>query len=218
MIRGRAALTLAVVVLVAACSAPPPSLTPPPPPTSVPTAAASPTSSTPATASPSPVAVATPSPSPTPVPTDCPLRPETGRLPSDRMTDVRITSADGADIVTFVFGDPSSAAPPQGVSEGSLDVAEPPFVGGASGLPLEVDGARVLEIRFSAMTLGDDDESPTYEGENAFRPDLPAVRSVVLREAFEGILSWYIGYDGPGCVTLSSSGGTVSIVVAHSAG
>lgn len=212
MIRARGGVALGLAILLAGCSAPTPSPAPPtPPPTSEP-------STPPTTPTPSPIAVVTPSPSPTPVPTVCPLQPDSGRLPSDRLTDVRIDTADGADIITFVLGEPSSAAPPQGASEGSIGVAEPPFVGGASGLPLDVQGDRVLELRFTGMTLADDDGSPTYDGPDEFRPERTAVRSVVLREAFEGIVSWYIGYDGPGCVTLTSAVGSVSVVIPHGAG
>ena len=31
-----------------------------------------------------------------------------------------------------------------------------------------------------------------------------ALRAVVNFDAFEGVTGWYIGYDGPGCVTLAS--------------
>jgi hypothetical protein len=56
-----------------------------------------------------------------------------------------------------------------------------------------------------------------YEGLTEFRPDLPAVRHVVNMEMFEGVVGWYIGYDGPGCMTLDSDGQNVSISIAHSA-
>ena len=38
----------------------------------------------------------------------------------------------------------------------SLEAAEPPFVEGASGLPIEVDGEHVVFVRFRGMTLDDD--------------------------------------------------------------
>jgi hypothetical protein len=173
-----------------------------------------------ATASPTPPASLGPEPTATPtaVPTDCPVEAETGRLPSDRMVDATVTSTDDADIVTFVLGDPSSPSPPQGPSEGSIAIAEPPFVEGASGLPVEVDGRRVLELRFTGMTLGDEDLTPTYDGPFEFHPDLPALRSVIQREQFEGVISWYVGYDGPGCVTLASDQRSVTVVIAHGPG
>ena len=54
------------------------------------------------------------------------------------------------------------------------------------------------------MTLGDDDVTPTYDGPFEFRPDLPGAPIGDPARAFEGVISWYIGYDGPGCVTLVS--------------
>jgi hypothetical protein len=38
----------------------------------------------------------------------------------------------------------------------------------------------------------------------------------VLYDASEGIVGWYIGYDGPGCVTLARVGSAVTVTIAHS--
>lgn len=201
-------LTLAVVL--AACgsstgTSAPPTLTSPPTAT--------------ATARPTTAAATPPAPmEPTTAPaTPCSLTFQTGRLPSDRMVDVVIASAEAQDLVTFVFGDLSLPAPPQGSSEGQLDVATPPFTHAASGLPIDVDGERVLEVRFTGMSLSNDVGQPTYDGELDFRPALPALRSVVNFDMSEGQVGWLIGYDGQGCVTLSSDARSVTIAIDHPA-
>jgi hypothetical protein len=117
--------------------------------------------------------------------------------------------------VTFVFGNPSSPTPPQGPSEGLLETAEPPYVEGASGLPIEMDGERVAFLRFTGMSLVNDVGELTYDGPTAFRPDLPALKHLVNSEQFEGHVSWYIGYDGPGCVTLASDATSVTLTITH---
>lgn len=144
----------------------------------------------------------------------CPIAPQTGRLPSDRLVDIVFPPATGADVVTFVFGDQSLPGP-QGAPEGTLATAEPPFIHGGSGEPLEVLGDHVAFVQFAGMSIANDVGQPVYQGEMEFRPDLPALRHVVSMEMFEGVVSWYIGYDGPGCVTLEQDGRNVSIAIQH---
>lgn len=133
------------------------------------------------------------------------------------MVDVVIGSVGAQDLVTFEFGDPSLPEPPQGPSEGELNVATPPFTHASSGLPIEVDGERVLEVRFTGMSLSNDVGQPTYDGELDFRPALPALRTVVSNDLSEGHVSWLIGYDGEGCVKLSSDARSVTIAIDHPA-
>jgi hypothetical protein len=176
-------------------------------------------SAAPATAEPS-IAPASASPSVAPATASpaaeaCQIVPQTGRLPSDRMTDVVISSSGTADLVTFVFGNLSLPEPPQGVSEGSLDVAVPPFTQSASGLPIEMTGEHVAQIRFSGMSIVNDVGEPTYDGTMDFRPDLTALKTVVNFDMFEGVVGWYIGYDGNGCVTLTSDATSVTVAIDH---
>ena len=72
-------------------------------------------------------------------------------------------------------------------------------------------------VRFAGMSLANDVGQPVYQGEPEFRPDLPALRHVVNMEMFEGVVSWYVGYDGTGCVTLTSDGQNVSVAIEHPA-
>ena len=131
------------------------------------------------------------------------------------MVDVVISSSESADLVTFVFGDSSLPAPPQGSSKGSLEPAEPPYAEGASGLPIKVDGGHVATVRFTGMSLSNDVGQPTYDGTKDFRLDLPAIKTVVNHDMFEGVVGWYIGYDGPGCVSLSSDARSVTVTIQH---
>ncbi len=64
------------------------------------------------------------------------------------------------------------------------------------------------------MSLSDDvgRRRPTT-GPTEFRPDLPVLRHAVLFDAFEGQIGWYIGYDGPGCVTLGRDGNDVTVAI-----
>jgi hypothetical protein len=105
--------------------------------------------------------------------------------------------------------------PPQGVSEGTLETAVPPYTQGASGLPVDVTGEHVAQIRFSGMSIVNDVGEPTYDGTMDLRPNLTALRTVVNYDMFEGIVGWYIGYDGNGCVTLTSDATSVTVVIDH---
>lgn len=206
-----------LVLLVMACGASTPST-----PSTSPYTTASPTPNstpTPTSTIVLPPASATAGPGASaPAPTACPIEPQTGRLPSDRLVDVVISSSGSADLVTFVFGDSSLPTPPQGTSKGSLDVAVPPYAEGGSGLPIKVDGERVVSVRFTGMSLSNDLGQPAYEGRTDFRPDLAALRTVVNFDRFEGAMGWLIGFDGGGCVTLSSDRRSVSVSIAHPAG
>ena len=209
------AAALVMVFAVVACSAPPPSSAPPSSPPASPSASPSVVTSPSTEPSASPTTAA-PSPSASAAGT-CAVQADSGLLPSDRITDVVISETAGADVVTFVFGEKSSPAPPQGPSEGAIQAADPPFTEGASGQEIAIDAEHVVQVVFTGMTLADEDGTPTYDGELDFTTAFPAVKRVVNFDMFEGHNSWYIGYDGPGCVTLATSPNEVSVVVEHAA-
>ncbi len=225
----RSLLLTVVVVLVAlvatACGSSTPTASPSastaPTPVTSPTIAPSPTAAATAsvapslTAAPSAAPTATPvaTPSPSPVAEACPVAPQTARLPSDRLTDVAVSTSGSADMVTFTFGNMSVPEPPQGVSDGSLEAAEPPYTHAASGLPIEVLGEHVALVRFSGMSLSNDVGELTYDGPLEFRPDLAAIKTVVDYDMSEGVIGWYIGYDGKGCVTLTSDATHVVVTI-----
>jgi hypothetical protein len=141
----------------------------------------------------------------------CPIEPVDGQLASDRLEQVRLLPAADSDQVLFVFGSPSS---PAGVGSGTgrLEPAEPPFVQDGSGLPLEVIGERVVRIRFDGLLLYDESGVPTNPTESPILGN-GTIRSVVREGAFEGVESWLIGFDGPGCVTLGAVDTGLTIVV-----
>ena len=201
--------SVAAILLVAACAAPAPSS---------PASTPSPAAPTAAPATPSPSSTTSPTISASTTPAACGVQADEGRLPSDRLVDVEVSAAAGADVVTFVFGPPSSPAPPQGTSTGAIRAVEPPFTQAGSGEPIDVPGEHHVEVRFAGMTLYDETGAPTYDGPTTFREALPALRAMAQDDAFEGHSGWIIGYDGPGCVTLASGEGTVSVVIAHDAG
>jgi hypothetical protein len=178
-----------------------PSATPSTGPTATLAATATPTSSpTPATAAPSTVA--------------CVVKSQTGQLPTDRLVDIKVSTGATADRLTFVFGSPSlpgPASPPVG----TLEVAKPPYSFAGSGAPIAMAGARVVQIRFSGMSLSNDAGQETYVGPPEIKPDLPALRHAVMYDASEGIVGWYLGYDGPSCVTLARAGTDVTVTIDH---
>lgn len=186
---GLAAATV-VAILLAACGGPGPS------------------------GSPSPAASSTPTGSvgPSPLASPCAIVAEDGKLPSDRLVDVDLRTTASADLVIFRFGEPSGVI---SGSEGRLREVFPPFVEGASGLPVEVPGQRFVEIGFEGLFLYDGEGTPTYAGERRLEPGYPAVAVLVNVEEFEGYSTWILGLDGPGCVELDLSGGTLTVAIAH---
>jgi len=192
---------LALSGLLAACQAAAPSVTP--------TAALSVPAATPG-ATPQVTPAATPE-----ATFSCPPPSLTFEAPSNRLTGVGVSSGPGFDEVVFSFG-------PGGAGSGtspSLTVApaDPPFVEGASGLPLAVAGQRFIVLIFRDMVVADEQGNPTDPGPARQTPVAPAVREVVRSEAFEGVVSWLIGTAAPGCarVAVDQAAGRVLVDVAH---
>ena len=161
---------------------------------------------------------APPSPSASTAPsgaTACAVTPQTAALPSDRFTDLTVSSGTSSDRLTFVFGNgslPGPASPP----EGTLTVAPPPYTQAGSGAPIQMTGDHVIGVRFTGMSLQNDAGEETYTGPADVRPDLPALRDAVLSDASEGVVGWYVGYDGTGCVTLARVGDAITVTIDHS--
>ena len=199
---------------VAACS-------PTPGPTGSPSAAsssavapsASAAASTPAS---SPVASQGPSSPSAPIASAaaCPVEGQSGLLPSDRLVDLAISSTATHDLLTFVFA-ASTTGSPAGPPRGTLEAAQPPLSFAGSGLPIDLLGQHVVRLRFSGMTIASESGEATYRGPTDVKPDLPALREAIQFDASEGIVGWYVGYDGPGCVTLARHGNDVTVMIAH---
>jgi hypothetical protein len=155
----------------------------------------------------SPSAAATPSSSASGV--ACDFEPQTGELPSDRLTGMDVLGVPGKDIVRFEFG--SDSLSPAGRPTGALTVAVPPFTHAASGKPIDLDGEHALQLVFTNMSISNDLGEPTFTGQREVRvaAQSRSLRHVIMYDESEGQIGWYVGYDGPTCVTLSREGSTV---------
>ena len=167
------------------------------------------------TASASPTAAATPTPgvtaSPTP-PTACVTSVASSVAPSDRLTKVSVASGVGVDKITFTFG--SSSGQPSGTDPtGRLRPTSPPFSLSGSGAPVDIAGHRFIAVTFRGMALADEQGNPTYGGPNDIRPLALAVRELRLVDSFEGVVTWIVGVNGPGCVAVTRLTGPSRIVV-----
>ncbi|MEO7665303.1 MAG: hypothetical protein ABIV26_09270 [Candidatus Limnocylindrales bacterium] len=141
----------------------------------------------------------------------CPVSPQTGALHSNTLVGFE-TSSDGlSDVITFSLGEPASN--PAGGGTGSLAAAEPPFTAGGSGAEVAVLGARHVELKLTGMAITDDDGNPTYVGGTSVKPNMLALKQVEELEAFEGVYSFAIGYNGNGCVGLASDPATKTLTL-----
>ncbi len=209
--RGRiAAVAIAATLLVVACvsDAGPTASLP-----TTPGASASPPSGSAPTAAPSPSAQ--PSPAATTVPTTtprptCPPVAYAGFVASDRLSNAAVAPGSNGDLVGFVL-DPNQGSPVR--PRLTIEPTAPPFVEGASGLPLEIAGEHHVWLKFEGMLHVDDAANVVYEGPRD-QPGIGGpVRQVVLIEAFEGYVQFIIGYDGPGCVAIAVRPDLVTVAI-----
>jgi hypothetical protein len=136
-------------------------------------------------------------------------------LPSDRFTDLQFSTAATADKLTFVFGDPSLPGPTVPPTA-SLNAAKPPYTQAGSGARIVVSGSHVIQVKFTGMSLQSDTGEETYAGPAELKPAFPALRHAVLYDVSEGVVGWYVGYDGTGCITLARAGANVTVTIDHS--
>ena len=169
------------------------------------------------TASPSPVTTpeATEPSTATPAPTTgsggCPLAEQSGPLFTNTLVDVGVDSDGLTDRVTFTLGDPvDMIINPRG----TIRPVEPPFIEDGSGEAVEVLGEHHLELRMDPMQMFDAAGNPTFVGEGTITPNFLSLKQVELTGGFEGIYLFVIGWDGGGCVTLSSDEPSRTITIA----
>jgi len=135
--------------------------------------------------------------------------------PSDRLTGVAVHPGTDTDTITFTFG--TSSGQPSGTHPtDELKPASPPFTLGGSGQTVTVTGKRFIAITFRGMAVADEQGTPTYSGPADIQRNAPAVRELRQIEAFEGVVTWIVGVDGPGCISLSRLSSPARIVVAVS--
>lgn len=166
----------------------------------------------PPTAAPS--ASPTAPPSATPAPTPCPVKAARFAPPTDRLINVSASTSGDQDLLIFEFGN-MSVPGPGGPPKGEFSVARKPYTEGASGKPIKMTGDRVVQVVYRGMSLVADTGDLVYQGPAKLEPDLTALRHVVEYDETEGVIGWYAGYDGAGCVTISRQGMDVIVAFAH---
>lgn len=215
MIKDRRLIALAAVSFaIGACGSTSPTpassiASPAPTPTVLPSAQASPSTDSSANVPPSD-ALPSPSDAPTPSAAACADVAQNGLLPSDRFTDIELTKTDSGERLTFVFAR-SSIGSPAGPPRGAISVAPAPYTFAGSGESIDMDGDQVLLVRFRHMSLSNDVGQETFTGPRELHSDAPGFRQAVLFDESEGVIGWYVGYDGPGCVTVGQGGRAVTL-------
>ena len=141
----------------------------------------------------------------------CPVAEQSGPLFTNTLVDVEVDSDGLTDRVTFTLGEPASMIVNP---TGTLRAIEPPFFEDGSGFEVDVLGQHHLELRMDPMSMFDDAGEPTFIGEGTHKPDMLSLKQVELTGAFEAIYFFVIGYDGAGCVALTSDEATRTITIA----
>jgi hypothetical protein len=77
-----------------------------------------------------------------------------------------------------------------------------------------VAGHRVIAVTFRGMAIADEQGNPSYTGPSDIKPMALAVRELRLVDDFEGVVTWLVGVDGPGCVAVTRRSSPKRIVVA----
>ena len=122
--------------------------------------------------------------------------------PTDQLVSMEIVKRAGKDQVIFKFG-PDSGQPVS--PRARLRAVKPPFTFVASGQPASVKGKRFVEVRFSGMYLFDAYGNDAFQGALDRHPKSNALRDVISIDSFEGHMTWIMGYNGDGCVTVRSN-------------
>ena len=108
------------------------------------------------------------------------------------ITDVRVGTHDGYDRVVFEFAD--------GLPEGSLERAEPPFTHDASGELISVEGESFLRLIMRGGTKQTDAGTSSYDGPTEFEPNAHTLLHVIEGGDFESQSTWYLGLTEEECV------------------
>jgi hypothetical protein len=146
-------------------------------------------------------------------PAACATRINAAIAPSDRLTGVAVEAGIGVDKVVFTFG-PSTGIPSGTKPTGELKPTAPPFSLAGSGADVQIAGHRFIAVTFRGMAVADEQGNPSYAGPADIKPNALAVRELRLVDDFEGIVTWIVGVDGPGCVAVSRLTGPDRVVVA----
>ena len=132
-------------------------------------------------------------------------RAEDGRLSSDRLPmwssrprRARTSSRSSSAV-------PRCPDPPDRLEVISRSRSSPTRTAG-SGEDIDMEGDRVLQLGFLQHVARVRHRRARVRRGREFRPDLTVLRHAVVYDETEGVVGWYVGYDGPGCVTLGRDG------------
>ncbi|MCL2594916.1 MAG: hypothetical protein FWD83_05300 [Promicromonosporaceae bacterium] len=122
------------------------------------------------------------------------------------ITDIRVGAHDGFDRVVF---DLAGGANP-GWFARFVDAAHDD----GSGLPVDVPGQHILELRLAGMAFPEESDAIAYDGA-AIGFGGTALNSVIYRFWFEGYITVFIGIDGPTqpLVTITALDGPPRVMV-----
>jgi hypothetical protein len=176
---------------------------------SAPPSASAPAASEAATTAPTPTAEAIPSDELGGFTCELPITEAATAAGITNYTDVRVGTHDGYDRLVIEFTDGTPAL--------TLQADEPPYEQDASGLPLDVEGERVLRLTLPNGTAAGESEQPTYDGPLNFDPGFPVLVDVVHGGDFEAQTTWFIGLAKESCVrvTLLTDPDRIVIDVEH---
>ncbi|MBI4497658.1 MAG: hypothetical protein HY689_07165 [Chloroflexi bacterium] len=111
-----------------------------------------------------------------------------GPPPFALLTDVRVAQHEGFDRIVFEFRGT--------LPEHQVRFIQPPATGCASGLPIEVSGAVLLELRFQPAAGFDTEQGvPSYTGPTEIVANLPTLVEAQRTCDFEAVLTWVLGLD-----------------------
>ena len=213
MNRYRSVLLIGVMLVLTACRAGAPAASgdtsSPPAASTAPPASPPPTESEAASATAAPTAEPIPSDELGAFTCELPITEPATAVGITNYTDVRVGTHDGYDrlVIEFTVGTPAL----------TLQEDEPPYEQDASGLPLDVEGARVLRLTLPNGTAAGESEQPTYDGPLNFDPSFPVLVDVVHGGDFEAQTTWFIGLAKESClrVTLLTDPDRIVIDVEH---
>lgn len=101
-----------------------------------------------------------------------------------QLVDVRAARDEGFDRVVFEF---------EGAQPGAnVEYVSPPVTACGSGMPVEVAGGALLQVRMSPAAAHDDAGTTTFDLQE-LNPGLPTILVVVQTCDFEGELTWVVG-------------------------
>ena len=101
-----------------------------------------------------------------------------------QLVDVRAARDEGFDRVVFEFEGAQPSA--------NVEYVSPPVTACGSGMPVDVAGGALLQVRMSPAAAHDDAGTMTFDLQE-LNPGLPTILVVVQTCDFEGELTWVVG-------------------------